>query len=72
MEFMIQNTQNRDNLSIQLKLGELILAMKGVSNEFATIEDLTDEELEALHEQCRSQAEKALEHLNQRKAKTKN
>jgi low affinity Fe/Cu permease len=72
MVFLIQNTQNRDTLAIQLKLGELILAMKGVSNEFATIEDLTDEELEALHEQCRSQAEKALEHLTQRKTKTKN
>jgi low affinity Fe/Cu permease len=71
MVFLIQNTQNRDTLAIQLKLGELILAMKGVSNEFATIEDLTDEELEALHEQCRSQAEKALEHLTQRKGKAK-
>jgi low affinity Fe/Cu permease len=72
MVFLIQNTQNRDTLAIQLKLGELILAMKGVSNKFATIEDLSDEELEALHEQCRSQAENALEHLNERKAKTKN
>src|SRR4051812_4752035 len=33
MVFLIQNTQNRDTLAIQLKLGELILAMKGVSNE---------------------------------------
>jgi low affinity Fe/Cu permease len=70
MVFLIQNTQNRDTLAIQLKLGELILAMKGVSNEFATIEDLTDEELEALHEQCRSHAEQALEHLTRRKSKS--
>ena len=71
MVFLIQNTQNRDTLAIQLKLGELILAMKGVSDEFATIEDLTDEELEALHEQCRGHAEQALEHLNRRKTKPK-
>jgi len=68
MVFLIQNTQNRDTLAIQLKLSELILALKDVSNEFATIEDLTDEELEALHEKCRNQAETALHHLNKRRA----
>ena len=71
MVFLIQNTQNRDTLAIQLKLSELILALKDVSNEFATIEDLTDEELEALHEQCRNQAETALHHLHKRRAKAK-
>jgi len=69
MVFLIQNTQNRDTLAIQLKLSELILAMKEVSNEFATIEDLSDEELESLHQQCRNQAETALQHLHQRRAK---
>src|SRR5215213_11206352 len=67
MVFLIQNTQNRDTLAIQLKLSELILAMEGVPNKFAMIEDLTDEELEALHEKCRGKAEQALEHLNRRK-----
>jgi low affinity Fe/Cu permease len=71
MVFLIQNTQNRDTLAIQLKLAELILAIKGVPNKFALIEDLTDEELEALHEKCRSQAEEALEHLTRRKSKAK-
>jgi low affinity Fe/Cu permease len=71
MVFLIQNTQNRDTLAIQLKLAELILAMKGVPNKFALIEDLTDEELEALHEKCRGQAEETLEHLTRRKAKAK-
>ena len=67
MVFLIQNTQNRDTLAIQLKLAELILAMKDAPNKFALIEDLTDEELEALHEQCRQQTEDTLEHLTQRK-----
>ena len=69
MVFLIQNTQYRDTMAIQLKLAEVILAMKGVPDKFATIEDLSDDELEALHEQCRKQAETALEHLNRRKAK---
>lgn len=71
MVFLIQNTQNRDTMAIQLKLSELILAMKGVPNKFATIEDLSDEELEELHEQCRGQADEALQHLNRRKESTK-
>ena len=29
MVFLIQNTQNRDMLAVQLKLSELVLAMKG-------------------------------------------
>src|SRR3954471_18355512 len=70
MVFLIQNTQNRDTMAIQLKLSELILAMKGVPNKFATIEDLTDQDRQALHEKCRSQAEQALEHLTRRKSKS--
>ena len=40
MVFLIQNTQNRDTLAIQLKLSELVLAMKGAENKFAAIEAL--------------------------------
>jgi low affinity Fe/Cu permease len=72
MVFLIQNTQNRDTLAIQLKLSELILAMEGVPDKFATIEDLTDQELQALHEKCRNQADQALEHLTRRKRKSGN
>ena len=57
MVFLIQNTQNRDTLSLQLKLSELVLAMKGAKNSIAAIEDLSDEELEKLHEECRHRAE---------------
>ncbi len=68
MVFLIQNTQNRDTLAIQLKLSELVLAMKGADNEFASIEDLTDEELQKLHEQCRARADMMLSHLDHRRA----
>ena len=70
MVFLIQNTQYRDAIAIQLKLTELILALKGVPDKFATIEDLSDDELEALHDQFRKQSETALDHLNRRKAKS--
>jgi low affinity Fe/Cu permease len=69
MVFLIQNTQNRDTMAIQLKLGELILAMEDVPNKFAIIEELSDQELEALHELCRTRAEQALDHLERRKSK---
>ena len=67
MVFLIQNTQNRDTMAIQLKLSELVLAMKGAKNEFAAIEDLSDEELAKLHDECRARAEMTLTHLNSRR-----
>ena len=67
MVFLIQNTQNRDTLAIQLKLSELVLAIKGAENKFASIEDLTDEELEELHDDCRARAEVTFSHLENRK-----
>jgi len=50
MVFLIQTTQNRDTLALQLKLSELIIAVKGAKDGIATIEDLSVEELEQLHE----------------------
>jgi low affinity Fe/Cu permease len=66
MVFLIQNTQNRDTLAIQLKLSELVLAMKGAENKFAAIEDLSDEELEELHNDCRARAEMTRQHIEDR------
>jgi low affinity Fe/Cu permease len=66
MVFLIQNTQNRDTMATQLKLSELVLAMKGAQNKFAQIEDLSDKELEKLHEECRARAEMTLSHLKRR------
>ena len=68
MVFLIQNTQNRDTLAIQLKLSELVLAMKGAENKFAAIEDLSDEELAELHEECRARAEMTGQHLDRRQS----
>lgn len=56
MVFLIQNTQNRDALAVQVKLSELIIRMHGPRNEFAQVEDLTDKELEELHDIIRKSA----------------
>ncbi len=49
MVFLIQNTQNRDGAAIQVKLDELIRATSG-NERLIDIEDLTEEELEALRQ----------------------
>lgn len=46
MFFLIQNTQNRDSIAVQLKLDELIFAIKEADNTFLDIEDLDEKELE--------------------------
>ena len=67
MVFLIQNTQNRDTMALQLKLSELVLAMKGAENKFASIEDLSDEELQQLHEECRARADLTHDRLERRR-----
>ena len=49
MVFLIQNTQNRDALAINLKLDELIHAIDTAKNQMMDIEKLSDEELDAIH-----------------------
>lgn len=51
MVFLIQNTQNRDARAMHLKLDELIRAVKGARNKLVNLEDMSDEELDKLHEQ---------------------
>jgi low affinity Fe/Cu permease len=49
MVFLIQRTQNKDSLALQLKLNELVAAVEGASNRLIDVEDLSEHELEALH-----------------------
>jgi len=51
MVFLIQNTQNRDAVQLHLKLDELIRALKGARNKLVDLEELSDEELEALRQE---------------------
>src|SRR5438105_1576281 len=59
MVFLIQNTQNRDNLAIQLKLDELIKGVKGARNRLVSLESYSDEELERLRAEFRELHERA-------------
>jgi low affinity Fe/Cu permease len=71
MVFLIQHTQNRDTLAIQLKLAELIIAVQDAENKLAVAEDLSEDELERLHDQYRSRAEATLAHLTRRREQLK-
>ena len=46
MVFLIQNTQNRDTMALQLKLDEIIIALENARNELVAVEELTEQELE--------------------------
>ncbi|MES2591239.1 MAG: low affinity iron permease family protein [Bacteroidota bacterium] len=48
MVFLIQQSQNKDTIAIQLKLNELIAASKESSNRLIDIEDVSDAELQEL------------------------
>jgi len=67
MVFLIQNTQNRDSIALQVKLDELIIAMKGAKNSIAGVEELSEEELERLHKDLLSRAQAAGDALNVRR-----
>lgn len=49
MVFLIQRAQNKDALAIQLKLNEVVAALQGASNRLINVEDLAEEEVQALH-----------------------
>jgi low affinity Fe/Cu permease len=59
MVFLIQNTQNRDSVAMQIKLDELLRAAKGAQTAMADLEDLTEEELEAFRAHYRDLASEA-------------
>ena len=59
MVFLIQNTQNRDAKAMQLKLDEIIRALKKARNELVDLEDLSDEELKKLEDQFKQLRQKA-------------
>ena len=50
MVFLIQRAQNKDSLALQLKLNELVAAVEGASNRLISVEDLSESELQTLHQ----------------------
>jgi len=48
MVFVIQQSQNKDTIALQIKLNELIASSQNASNRLIDVEDLTPGELETL------------------------
>lgn len=69
MVFLIQNTQNRDSEAMQIKLDELIRAMKGAHNALLDLEELEEEELDRIREDYEKLALMARGELKKRKKK---
>jgi len=59
MLFLIQNTQNRESTALQLKLDELLRAVRGAQNAFIKLEELTDDDLLGIKERYTRLAEDA-------------
>lgn len=59
MLFLIQNTQNRDIAALQLKMDELLRAVRGAQNAFINLEELTEEDLMRIKERYARLAEDA-------------
>ena len=53
MVFLLQRSQNKESLAVQLKLNELVAAMEGASNRLIDVEDLSEKELQMLPESFR-------------------
>lgn len=50
MVFLIQKTQNKDSIAIQMKLNELVASNSKASNRLVNVEELSEEELVTLSE----------------------
>src|SRR3981189_5903 len=51
MVFLIQNTQNRDSLAIQLKLDELLASLPEPRTDLVDLEDLPEDDLKRLEKE---------------------
>lgn len=56
MVFLIQNTQNRDALAVQVKLDELVRALADADNQIAGIERLPESEVQLMHDKVIAEA----------------
>lgn len=59
MVFLIQKSQNKDSLAMQIKLNELLAVNRKASNRLLNVEDLSEDELRSLHQFFGKLADKA-------------
>ncbi|MES2431632.1 MAG: low affinity iron permease family protein [Bacteroidota bacterium] len=64
MVFLIQKSQNKDSLALQLKLNELVASHEFASNRLVNIENMTEEDLKVI--------QKYYKHLSQLSSKEEN
>src|SRR5579862_8999731 len=65
MVFVIQNTQNRESSALQLKVDELLRAVRGAQNTFINLEELSEEDLDELRDKSAALAESARQKAGQ-------
>lgn len=53
MVFLIQRSQNKESLAVQIKLNELLASQQGASNRLINVEDLNEEQIADLHKRFR-------------------
>ncbi|WP_119304025.1 low affinity iron permease family protein [Dongia deserti] len=56
MVFLIQNTQNRDNHALHLKIDELLRALDAADTRLVDLEERSEQELQQLHDRYRELA----------------
>ncbi len=67
MVFLIQNTQNRDQEALQIKLDELIRSMENAHTVLLDLEELDEEELDKIRKDYLNLAKKARQELKRGK-----
>ena len=50
MVFLIQRAQNKESLALQLKLDEIVAAIRGASNRLINVEELSEDEIKTLRQ----------------------
>ena len=71
MVFLIQNTQNRDTEALQIKLDELIRAVRGARNEVIDLEDMDESELDSIRQEYLDLADHARRHIEKKRDRRK-
>jgi low affinity Fe/Cu permease len=64
MVFLIQRSQNKDTMVVQLKLNELIASVEGASNRLIDVEEISEEELKVLQKHYQKLVEMAKKDVN--------
>lgn len=59
MVFIIQSSQNRDTVAMQIKLDELILKLDGARDELIDLEEMDEEKIELIRGEFEKRAETA-------------